>query len=425
MAATLPRGIQAITWKNKTDKNKQIRFRVRISRKTLKEDRLFDSIEEAKEFLALSKSTIGKEQIFNLTEKDRKRKKLIEDYFLSPPLTFYFDQYKQSYLFKQSVDTELKMRRYKNTVAFFKILLTTEVETHNDISLKGGVVGSFFPKDVKALGSLKPTEVTEFEVASYIRTRRQAGIKPVSISRELTFLSTLFKKLPLLDTNLKGIKNPALNYDRDLLKPDDDDTISLHKKREYRISKDEEETLIKGLNSYRNPEMRQIVLLSLFTAMRRSEILTLTWDQIKQDYIKLYITKSGRPRKVHLIKEARDLLDSIPKREGTDKVFSYGIAGFEGSFAKFKNELGLKHLRFHDLRRESISRFVENFGGSSSLLVTEILGFQSISKFEELYVKGRSTTLKNEDDLREHVGHSSKQMTKRYSVLSSQKPTSK
>jgi integrase len=108
------------------------------------------------------------------------------------------------------------------------------------------------------------------------------------------------------------------------------------------------------------------------------------------------------------------LLDSIPKREGTDKVFSYGIAGFEGSFAKFKNELGLKHLRFHDLRRESISRFVENFGGSSSLLVTEILGFQ-----------GRSTTLKNEDDLREHVGHSSKQMTKRYSVLSSQKPTSK
>lgn len=392
---------------------------MRIKRKTFQDDRLFDSLEEAKEFLALSKSNLGKEQIFTLTETEKRKRQLLEDYFKSPDLSFYRDKYEFHYLKGKHGDSELKGRRLRNAKAFLNILMNTEIEAHNEISEKGGLVGYFYPKDSVKLGSLKPSKVTGYEVSSYIKARRNKGIKPISISRELTHLSNLFKKLPLIDPALKDLKNPCLSYDRDLLKPDEDDTISLHKKREFRLSKDEEEKLIKGLHAYRNPEMRQIVLLSLFTAMRRSEILTLTWDQVHTGYIQLYITKSGQPRKVHLTKEARELLDSIPKKQGTDRIFSYTIGGFEGSFAKFKQGIGLSHLRFHDLRRESISRFVEHFGGDSNLLITEIIGFQNIAKFDELYVKGKVSRLENENDLSAHAGHGTKQQTKRYSVLTS------
>ena len=55
MATSIPRGIQAVVWKNK-DKSTSVRYRVRIKRKDYKEDRLFDTLEEAKEFLQLSKS---------------------------------------------------------------------------------------------------------------------------------------------------------------------------------------------------------------------------------------------------------------------------------------------------------------------------------------------------------------------------------
>lgn len=168
------------------------------------------------------------------------------------------------------------------------------------------------------------------------------------------------------------------------------------------------------LGKHKNPEMKQIVLLALYTAMRRSEILTLTWEQVKETYIQLYITKSGRPRKVFLTKEAQELLKTIPKID--EKVFHYKIQGFEGSFNKLLKDNGLSHIRFHDFRRESISRFVERFGLNSSVFLTEALGIQNVAKFEELH-GSRTVKLEDEEDLKRNVGHSSKQLTKLYSNL--------
>jgi hypothetical protein len=47
--ATVPRGILEVKWKNSTSKEKQIKYRVRISRKNLKADEYFDTLEEAKD----------------------------------------------------------------------------------------------------------------------------------------------------------------------------------------------------------------------------------------------------------------------------------------------------------------------------------------------------------------------------------------
>lgn len=64
--SALPRGITQVVWKNKTKaKGRQVAFRVRMSRNVngslLKVDRLFDTLEEAKDFLATCQSNIGRQ----------------------------------------------------------------------------------------------------------------------------------------------------------------------------------------------------------------------------------------------------------------------------------------------------------------------------------------------------------------------------
>lgn len=211
--------------------------------------------------------------------------------------------------------------------------------------------------------------------------------------------------------------NPCENYDKSLLKTTDSEKISYSKKREFRLTQADEQALLAGLEIYPNKQMKQIVLLALHTAMRRSEILTLTWEQIKDGYIQLWITKSGQPRKVHLNKEAIDVIQTIERRDNDPKLFTYSITGFEGSFSKFKENIGLKHLRFHDFRRESISRLIEKLGGSdNSILVSELIGYKSITHFESNYGNGIANP-NSESGIQKNVGHSNKGMTKRYTVL--------
>ena len=104
------------------------------------------------------------------------------------------------------------------------------------------------------------------------------------------------------------VENGAVGYDKELLKFTDKQKVSAIKKREFRLTKTDEEKLFLALNKHPNPDFKRIVLLALYTAMRRSEIVTLTWGQIKENYIQLYVTKSGKPRKVYLTVEAKELI---------------------------------------------------------------------------------------------------------------------
>ena len=76
MASTTPRGIQEIQW-NRKDGSVGTAFRVRITRKNFKgqRSRVFDNLNEAKEYLALSKTVQGKKLIYSVekTEEEKYR----------------------------------------------------------------------------------------------------------------------------------------------------------------------------------------------------------------------------------------------------------------------------------------------------------------------------------------------------------------
>lgn len=179
-----------------------------------------------------------------------------------------------------------------------------------------------------------------------------------------------------------------------------------------RITIAEEQKLFDALDNYSNPELKQIVLLSLATAMRRSEIVTLTWQQIdfENRVINLFHTKGGGPRKVVMTNEALSLLQKLEVKDPTDKLFSYRVSGFEGSYRKFLEAHKIKNLNFHRMRKEAFTRFFENIGDGSTTLLAKYLGIKNVVKFKKSH-EATNLQLKTEADILRSGGHKNAQVT--------------
>lgn len=394
--STLPRGIQSVQHSGSHY------YRVRINRRDFKSDKYFKSLDEAKEFLALSKAKKGKELIYSITEEERRTKHTTGDYSLG----YFIDRYIEDYLPDRG-GSELQRRNRANKLSFFRTIKNASVLdrslTHEekealyiDTQVDDRVYRFFRGFDVRKIKAI--------DINNYIRTRLHF-VKPISVSRELSFISAVFRKLQYFDESLADVVNPVPLHDRDLLK-------STAVKRETILTEEDEQRLFEVLAGKRNKQLYNIAKASLLTGMRRSEVITLTPEQVKDTYVQLIHTKSGRPRKVYLTQEAREFFAQL-KPATPGKYFTYTIVGFDRVIREVLQKAGLGHLRFHDLRRTNISRLLTKIGHDNTILATEILGLQSIKKFEELHAeqlpqepKTQAQAIKN--------WHSSAQMTKGY-----------
>ena len=146
--------------------------------------------------------------------------------------------------------------------------------------------------------------------------------------------------------------------------------------------------------------------------MRRSEVITLKQEQVKENYIQLIHTKSGKPRKVYLTKEAQEFLVTLKPKTKDGRFFTYTITGFDRIFRAQVLRLKLD-LKFHDFRKTSISRTLSKADGNS-LLVANILGFSSVRKFDELHVRIRLMTTDTQLGALRTFGHDNPDITNKH-----------
>lgn len=107
------------------------------------------------------------------------------------------------------------------------------------------------------------------------------------------------------------------------------------------------------------PLHTMIVYLLLLTGCRLSEIMDLTWSEVKGGRLLLHDSKTG-PRTVWLGDEAQTLLASLERRGGADPVFWNKLTRRPvrsiGEFWKgVKVEANLPGVRIHDLRHSFAS----------------------------------------------------------------------
>jgi integrase len=212
--------------------------------------------------------------------------------------------------------------------------------------------------------------IGEVTVRRYRATRTTEGVKDSTINRELLFLAAACRhaKCGTFFDALDKQSRARVFSKEDPDQPD-------------RLSDEDVGAIVEKLPaSYRNP-----VWLALLTGMRQREVLDLTWNEVRANGIRLpgSRTKSGYPRNVGLTDEMRALL---PKRREDAALVFVGEDGGALSnnvgreWRKARKAVKLPRARFHDLRHEWASRYVE--AGGTLIELMEAGGWRTLSQVQ-------------------------------------------
>lgn len=192
--------------------------------------------------------------------------------------------------------------------------------------------------------------ITAVDLAEW-RDLRLREVSAASVRRELGLISAVFQKA-VREWHWCD-HNPAKEID----KPSD------HKPRDRRITDDEIERVLLALGYEGAVETKQhqvavLFLLAIETAMRLGEMCSLMPENIllKQRYVRLIDTKNGDAREVPLSKEAVRLLSLVPGG------FTVTSAVASTLFRRACINAKIKGLRFHDTRREALTRLSKKVG---------------------------------------------------------------
>jgi integrase len=162
--------------------------------------------------------------------------------------------------------------------------------------------------------------------------------------------------------------------------------IRLAKEPEGRLrflSEDEIPRLLQACEDSKNPYLTAIVTLALNTAMRKGEILGLTWERVDfaRGVLVLEQTKSGRRREIPMNRAVYDVLSPLPgpKAEGVlfRKASGAAWGNIRTAFERALKEAKIADFRFHDLRHTYASWLMMR--GRSLKEVQEILGHREFS----------------------------------------------
>ena len=223
------------------------------------------------------------------------------------------------------------------------------------------------------LASLNSTQIARF------RDQRLKIVGPQSVIHEINLLNRVLKTA----TMDWGIALPGGLPTAQVRKP------IKPRGRDRRIS---EKEIIKILQFTESVELRTVVMLAIETGMRRSELASLTWNNI--DLIKqtahLPKTKTDMPRTVPLSQTAIETLKNFgAKAEG--RVFKLQPASISQAFdrACASHRANIIGVHFHDLRHEATSRLFEK--GLNVIEVATITGHKTLDMLK------RYTHLRAED----------------------------
>ena len=252
-------------------------------------------------------------------------------------------------------------------------------------------------------------ELSVSDVVEHCRERKAAGAGPVTVSQDVSYLAgVLDSAKPVY--GIEYTNNPAREARPTLLHMG---LIGKSQRRSRRPVGDELDRLEAGLKARSEHKgaiipFVDILRFSVLSCMRVGEICRLRWEDIDQEARAVLVRdrkdprkKEGNHMKVALLGEAWEIAQRQP-RNG-DLIFPYNSRSVTAGFQRVRDSLGIKDLRYHDLRREGASRLFE--AGFSIEEVAQVTGHRSLnvlwqvytelypkslhSKFEELHRKAK------------------------------------
>ena len=408
---TLPRGIQLLAWKNKNG-DIQNKYRVRIVKKQLKFNAVFENLDTAIEALNNSKTELGRTSLNEFLHSEKKHlfSDVISQNLEAHLMSYYIEHYKKN---DNNLIDKKNNSIYLNivtTLSNAKIQDQTEFENYPPL-LRAQMK---YPQ-TKRFGELDPFKIQARDITSYINARLESVGKSTVI-KELSVLSSFFNNYHSYsnkDYFALRLNNPVQQANKSKLK-------NANIKKDRRLTENEEIDLFNALKDCRNPDMMIIFQLAISSGMRRSEILFLEWKQIdfKKEFIQLNRTKNGLPIKIQMLPNAWEVLKLVKHKPKTDRLFNYTQDGFKSNFARVLTKANIEGFTFRDLRSEFISRGLSM--GLSKFIVTAMLSIKNQANFDRSHLKNfedGERINKPMIDIQKQVNHSRSNMTNHYNRL--------
>ena len=154
--------------------------------------------------------------------------------------------------------------------------------------------------------------------------------------------------------------------------------------RDRFVQPEELPRLFQAITEEADPAVRAVVLTALLTGARRTEVLTMQWNDVSLTRAEWRIphTKAGRPHLLPMPHALVTLLRSLPKMDGNPYVFP-GLDGvghlqnMKRAWDRIRVKAGIRDVRFHDLRR-TVGSWLAGSGESLSL-IGKVLNHRDVS----------------------------------------------
>lgn len=202
------------------------------------------------------------------------------------------------------------------------------------------------------------------------QTERLQRNKPATVNRLLATIAHMFTKA--VDWNM--VEEDTLKQIRKVK------MLQENNRRLRFLSKEEAAKLVNNCDAH----LKAIVVTALNTGMRKSNILSLTWEQIdlRHGFILLDITKNGDRHEIPINNTLRTILQGLTRRLDIPYVFYDHSTGkpfkeVRKSFASALKKAGIMDFHFHDLRHTFASQLV--MSGIDITTVKDLLGHKSLT----------------------------------------------
>lgn len=241
------------------------------------------------------------------------------------------------------------------------------------------------------LASKPCNELTIDDLVSHCRLRRDAGAGPATIYHDIAYLKGLLR-----------IARPAYGIDCNESVVTDAmpmlvqrGLVGRSQRRTRRLVSNEYDRMMEGLAERQSTKPAHIPFCDLFefsilTCMRVSEVCNLRWEDYDPEKHCITVRDRKDPRKkagnhmlVPLLGHSPEIIERQPRNQAL--IFPYQATSVTAGFQRVRNKLGIKDLRYHDLRREGASKLFELGYGIED--VAQVTGHRNLNTLWQIYTQ--------------------------------------
>ncbi len=236
------------------------------------------------------------------------------------------------------------------------------------------------------LSVLKPKHIVDF-----CKERSSGGASPSTIACDISHIRAVLRSAKALyEINInESVIVEAMPTLRIL------GLVGKSNIRTRRPSEEEIDRLKKGLakrqsHTYSTIPFTDILEFSILSCMRISEVCSILWEDLNEEEGWVWVRDRKDPRKkignhmkVPLLGDALKILMRQKRDEKDSRIFPYNPRSVTVGFQRVRNDLNIKDLRYHDLRREGASRLFEL--GYSVDQVAQVTGHRDLNTLWRIY----------------------------------------